>query len=151
MTEQKDNWWKRLRYKYRLTLENEDTMQTYWHLRVSKLRVATWGLLIFLVALALCSALILYTPIRTVLPGGVSEDERQYLLEETMRLDSLERALDRQSRYLDGIRKAISGEVQPDSTPPLDSMKILEHEKLIEHKTPATEEFIRQYEAKQKK
>lgn len=144
----KDGWWKRMWYKYRLTLENEDTMQTYWHLRVSKLHVALLAILFFLVALALCSVLILYTPLRNVLPGAVTDDERQYLLDETMRLDSLQRALDRQSQYVEGIRIALSGKDHKDSTPPLDSMKILEHEKLIEQKTPRLQEFEQQHEAK---
>lgn len=135
-----------MRYKYRLTLENEDTMQVYWHFRISKLRAAMLGMLVFLVSLALCSALILFTPIRTWLPGGVTEDERQYLLDETMRLDSLQRAVQRQTQYMEGLRQAMSGKAVNDSAAPLDSMKILEHEKLIEQKTPATEEFIQQYE-----
>lgn len=146
----KDGWWKRIRYKYRLTLENEDTMQVHWHFRVSKLRAALLLLLVFLIALALCSTLILYTPIRTILPGTVTEDERRYLLDETMRLDSMQRAVERQSQYLEGIRKALSGKDQKDSTPPLDSMRILEHEKLIEQKTPATEKFEHTYEQKHK-
>ena len=83
-----------------------------------------------------------------MLPGAVTDDERQYLLDETMRLDSLQRALDRQSQYVEGIRIALSGKDHKDSTPPLDSMKILEHEKLIEQKTPRLQEFEQQHEAK---
>ena len=110
----RDTWWKRIRYKYRLTLENEDTMQVYWHFRISKLRAAMLGMLVFLVSLALCSALILFTPLRTYLPGGMNDDERQFLLDESMRLDSLQQQVDRQTRYLESLRIAISGQA---STP----------------------------------
>ena len=138
--------WQRLRHKYRLTLVNEDTLQVRWHLQMSWLRAALFGGLVFLIALALCSTLILFTPLRTYLPGGMNDDERQFLLDESMRLDSLQQQVERQTRYLESMRIAISGEARQDSTPPLDSMRVLEHEQLIEQKTPATEEFIRSYE-----
>ena len=147
MTEQKKNsFWQRLRFKYRLTLVNEDTLQVRWQTHMSWLRAILLGGLLFLVALALCSALILFTPIRTFLPGGVTEDERQFLLDESMRLDSLQQQVDRQTRYLESMRVALSGVAQHDSMPPLDSMRVLEHEQLIEQTSPATEQFIRQYE-----
>lgn len=146
MKEKKENFWKRIRHKYRLTLVNEDTLQVRWQTHMSWLRAALLGNLLFLVALALCSVLILFTPIRNILPGGVTEDERQFLLDESMRLDSLQQQVDRQTRYLESVRVALSGVAQQDSTPPLDSMRVLEHEQLIEQTSPATEEFIRQYE-----
>ncbi|MBQ2541475.1 MAG: hypothetical protein II551_07485 [Paludibacteraceae bacterium] len=145
--EQKRTFWQRLRYKYRLTLVNEDTLQVHWHLRMSWLRAALLGNLLFLIALALCSVLILFTPIRTFLPGGVTEDERQFLLDKSMRLDSLQQVVDSQTRYLESIKSAVSGVARQDSTPPLDSMRVLEHEQLIEKKMPATEQFVQQYEA----
>lgn len=138
--------WQRMRYKYRLTLVNEDTLQVRWHLQMSWLRAALFGGLVFLIALALCSALILFTPLRTYLPGGMNDDERQFLLDESMRLDSLQQQVERQTRYLESMRIAISGEARQDSTPPLDSMRVLEHEQLIEQTSSATEEFIRTYE-----
>ncbi|MBQ2607656.1 MAG: hypothetical protein II588_00405 [Paludibacteraceae bacterium] len=150
-TDKKKSFWQRMRYKYRLTLVNEDTLQVHWHLQMSWLRAALLGNLVFLIALALCSALILFTPIRTFLPGGVTEDERQFLLDESMRLDSLQQQVDRQTRYLESVRVALSGVAQQDSTPPLDSMRVLEHEELIEKTTPATQEFMEQYDQKHPK
>lgn len=142
----KRSFWQRMRHKYRLTLVNEDTLQVHWHLQMSWLRAALLGNLLFLISLALCSALILFTPLRTYLPGGMNDDERQFLLDESMRLDSLQQQVDRQTRYLESLRIAISGVARQDSTPPLDSMRVLEHEQLIEQTSPATEEFIRSYE-----
>ncbi len=143
---EKRSLWQRMRYKYRLTLVNEETLQVRWHLQMSWLRAALLGGMVFLIALALCSVLILFTPLRTYLPGGMNDDERQFLLDESMRLDSLQQQVERQTRYLESVRVAISGEARQDSTPPLDSMRVLEHEQLIEQTSPATEEFIRAYE-----
>lgn len=143
---EKRSLWQRMRYKYRLTLVNEETLQVRWHLQMSWLRAALLGGMVFLIALALCSVLILFTPLRTYLPGGMNDDERQFLLDESMRLDSLQQQVERQTRYLESVRIAISGEARQDSTPPLDSMRVLEHEQLIEQTSPATEEFIRAYE-----
>ena len=80
----KRSLWQRMRHKYRLTLVNEDTLQVHWHLQMSWLRAALLGNLLFLISLALCSALILFTPLRTYLPGGMNDDERQFLLDESM-------------------------------------------------------------------
>ena len=139
----------RLREKYRISVLNEKTLTEQWHLHLSG-----WGVIVvvgamFLIALALFSLVILYTPIRNYLPG-YSENIRQQLIEESARLDSMGTSLEMQRQYLDIIKQVVAGEMQSDTVHSLDSMQIIMREQLLEAKSEATAEFIAQYEAKEK-
>ena len=128
---------------------NEDTLAEKWYLHLSG-----WGAIVivglmFAITLGLFSLVIVYTPIRNYLPG-YSENIRQQLVEESTRLDSLGTTLDMQRQYLDIIKQVMAGEVHSDTVQSLDSMQIIMREQLLEAKKQATEEFIAQYEEKEK-
>ena len=104
----------------------------------------------FFLTLGIYSLLIFYTPIRNILPG-YSESIRQRLVEETVRVDSLSTTLSVQTQYLSVIRDIMAGEVKSDTVKSLDSLQIVQREKLLaEAKNEATQEFMAQYEAKEK-
>lgn len=147
MNKEKDSFWKRIRYKYRLSVMNEDTLTESWHIRLSRLGVFTTLCTMFVLTLALFSVLIVFTPIRNVLPG-YSESLRQQLIQQTTQIDSLGTNLEVQRQYLDVIKQIVAGEVSSDSLQSLDSLQIVMREQLLEAKSEATEEFIAQYEAK---
>lgn len=149
MPDKKDSFWRRLLYKYRLSIMNEDTFTETWHTRLSRLSVFVLLTLLFFVTLGIYSLLIFYTPIRNVLPG-YSESIRQRLVEETVRVDSLSSTLAVQTQYLSVIRDIMAGEVKSDTVQSLDSLQIVQREQLLEAKNEATEEFIAQYESKEK-
>jgi lipoprotein NlpD len=69
---------------------------------------------------------------------------------ESARVDSLGTTLELQRQYLDIIKQVVAGEVHTDTVQSLDSMYIITREQLLEAKSEATEEFIAQYEAKEK-
>lgn len=147
--EKKDSLWKRIRFKYRLSILREDTLHECWHIRLSGLGAFTIVMLLFLLTIALFSLVIIYTPIRNVLPG-YSENIRQGLIIESARLDSLESSMQLQMNYLNVIKQVMAGEVQSDTVISLDSMQILAQEELLLAKSEATQEFIAQYESKEK-
>lgn len=145
----KTSLWQRLRERYRISVLNEDTLAEKWYLHLSG-----WGAIVivglmFAITLGLFSLVIVYTPIRNYLPG-YSENIRQQLVEESTRLDSLGTTLDMQRQYLDIIKQVMAGEVHSDTVQSLDSMQIIMREQLLEAKKQATEEFIAQYEEKEK-
>ena len=105
--------------------------------------------LLFLLSMALFSLVILYTPVKNYLPG-YSEDIRQQLIDESARVDSIGQSLELQRQYLNIIQQVMAGEVHADTVQQLDSMQIIMREQLLEAKQQATEEFIAQYEAKEK-
>jgi murein DD-endopeptidase MepM/ murein hydrolase activator NlpD len=141
--------WMRLRNKYRISIISEETWSERWHLHLS-----AWGAivllgLIFLLALALFSLVILYTPIRNYLPG-YSENIRYQLMEESARVDSLGTSLELQRQYLNIISQVVAGEAPMDTIVPMDSMQIIMREELLLAKSEATAEFLAQYEQKEK-
>ena len=141
--------WTRLRNKYRISIINEETWAERGHLHLS-----AWGAivllgLIFLLALALFSLVILYTPIRNYLPG-YTENIRHQLMAESARVDSLGTSLELQRQYLNIISQVVAGEAPTDTIVPMDSMQIIMREELLLAKSEATAEFLAQYEQKEK-
>ena len=151
MTEdkKKKTLWKKLREKYRISVLDESTLTEHLHVRLNGWGAVVVSALLFLLTLGLFSLVILYTPVKNYLPG-YSEDIRQQLIGESARVDSLRTTLGLQRQYLDVIKQVMVGEVHTDTVQSLDSMYIITREQLLEVKSEATEEFIAQYEAKEK-
>lgn len=148
-SEKQDNWFQRLKYKYLLSVVNEDTLTERWHVRISWLGVVVTAISLFLLTLALLSLLIVCTPIRTVLPG-YSEDIRQRLVQEVERVDSLDNSMLLQRQYLGVVQQVLAGEIESDTIHSLDSMQLIKRAELLEAKNEATAEFIEQYENREK-
>lgn len=142
----KDSWFQRLLYKYRLSIMNEDTLTEQWYLRISWLGAVVVGMVLFLLTLALLSVLIIFTPIRTILPG-YTEDIRQQLVVANEKVDSLSTSMEVQRQYLGVIQQVLAGEIKSDTVQSLDSMQLIMREELLMAKSQATEEFIAQYES----
>lgn len=145
----RESFWRRLFHKRRFSILDENTLTEQWYIRLSGIGAFTLVMLLFLLTIGLLSVLVLYTPIRTVLPG-YSENIRQQLVEQTSRVDSLQNSLDLQKNYLEVIKQVVAGEVSSDTVTTLDSMQIVMREQLLQAKNEATEEFMAQYEQKEK-
>jgi murein DD-endopeptidase MepM/ murein hydrolase activator NlpD len=144
-----ESWFKRIRQKRRLTLIDDDTLREFWHIHVSGLGVFTVLFLMFLLTIGILSLLIVYTPFRNILPG-YSASLRQEIIEESMRIDSLQHTLDLQTQYIGVVRDVMAGEVHTDTVVSLDSLQIIMQEQLLEAKSEVTEAFIAEYEARER-
>ncbi|MBP5641637.1 MAG: peptidoglycan DD-metalloendopeptidase family protein [Paludibacteraceae bacterium] len=144
-----DSFWKRLSYKYRLSIMNEDTLIEAWHIRLSRMSAFVILTLLFLLTLALFSVLIIFTPIRNVLPG-YNESIRHQLINESVKMDSIGTSMELQRQYLNVIRDVVAGQASTDSVQTLDSLQIVMREQLLQAKSEVTADFIAQYEAKEK-
>ncbi len=142
-------FWERLKLKRRITVMDDRTLNELWHFQLSALGLTTVLVVMFLLTVAILSVVIIYTPIRNVLPG-YNQNLRQQLMEQSERLDSLNRTVDLQRKYLDVIRDITAGEVKSDTVQPLDSLQLIFQEQLLAAKQEATEEFVEQYESKGK-
>lgn len=145
----KEGFWRRLLHKYRLAMVDESNLNELWHIRLNGFGAFSIFFLLFLLTLGLLSVLIVYTPIRNVLPG-YSESIRHQLIMESARVDSLSADLALQRQYLSVIQQVTAGTVQSDTVQSLDSLQIIMREQLLEAKNEATAEFMAQYEAKEK-
>lgn len=141
--------WERFGEKYRISVFDEKTLTEYLHVRLNGWIVVIVLAVMFLFTLGLFSLMILYTPMKNYLPG-YSEDIRQGLIKESARIDSLGTSLQLQRQYLDVIKQVVAGEVHTDTMQTLDSMQIIMREELLGAKSQVTEDFIAQFEAKEK-
>ena len=146
---EKESWWARMKRKYRLAMLDDITLREVFHVRMSGLSTFSMLTLLFVLLIVLLSVLIVYTPIRNILPG-YSESIRQQLVQESARVDSLQASLTLQRQYLDVIKQLTAGDIQSDSVQPLDSIQIVQGIQLLETRDAATEEFLAQYEQKER-
>lgn len=144
-----ESWFRRIRRKRRLTLIDDDTLREFWHIHVSGLGVFTVLFFMFLLTIGILSLLIVYTPFRNILPG-YSASLRQEIIEESMRIDSLQHTLDLQTQYVNVVRDVVAGEVKTDTVVSLDSLQVIMQEQLLEAKNEATEAFLAEYESRER-
>lgn len=149
MSEQNKSFWSRLNFKYRLMLVDENNMAEAWHTRISWLRLVTYFVLIFIIAVLLISVLIIYTPVRNLLPG-YSASIRSQLVEQSLKVDSLGTELEVQRQYTNVLRGVLSGETTSDTIQAIDTMQLYMREQLLEAKNEITEAFKAEYEEREK-
>jgi hypothetical protein len=104
---------RRLRSRYRLVLMNEDTYEEVIRFKLTRLSVYVAFCSIFVLMIALTTALIIFTPLKYYLPGvgfGNARAVREYR-NLKMRTDSMERTLKYQQKYVDDIQKVLKGQV----------------------------------------
>ncbi|MBR3519331.1 MAG: M23 family metallopeptidase [Paludibacteraceae bacterium] len=111
-----DNFLKRIRFKYKISILNENTLEEVFHIRLSKGTVLGASFLIAIVYFFLIAILIIKTPIRGFLPGYTENiNLRRQLMQEALVVDSLAEQLDIQIQYMDGLRAVMTGKVLLDS------------------------------------
>jgi hypothetical protein len=101
---------KRLRNRYRLVVMNDDTYEEVVTFKLSRLSVYVFLSTIFVLLVGLTVALIVFTPLRYYIPGYGSSSEKRNLMELKIRTDSLEREVKYRDVYLEGLKKAMTGE-----------------------------------------
>ena len=124
------------------------TLREVFHFRVSLLGAISFITISILALIALLSVLIVYTPIRNILPG-YSASLRQQLIDESARVDSLQSSLSVQRQYLDMIKLVTAGDIATDSVQSLDSLQRVERARLVAQPSEVTETFKAQYEQKE--
>lgn len=101
---------KRLRNRYRLVVMNDDTYEEVVTFKLSRLSVYIGLSTVFVVLVGLTVALIVFTPLKYYIPGyddlKVGREYRQM----KYRVDSLENQVNRQSLYIESIKKVLSGD-----------------------------------------
>lgn len=124
------------------------TLREVFHFRVSLLGAISFITVSIVALILLLSALIVYTPLRNVLPG-YSASLRQQLIDESARVDSLQADLTIQRQYLDVIKQLTAGTIETDSVQSLDSMQVVERARILEQHNENTDAFLAQYEQKE--
>ena len=106
---------RRLRYKFRLLVINDDTFEEHFSLRLSTLNVITVvGLLIFSVAL-IVGSVIAFSPLREYIPGYSDQTTRTNAAYAVLMVDSLSNEIELRDQYLANLKLVLSGEISGDS------------------------------------
>lgn len=142
-------FWHNIKFKYRLTIVNENTLEEVAGLHVSKLNGLSVLLCACMVIFLTAAVIIAFTPLRNYLPGYINSDVRRQIVENALRADSLQQALDRQNRYMMTVRDILSGRVKTDTVASLDSLTDARAEQLME-RSREEEEFRRRYEEEER-
>lgn len=142
-------FWNNIRFKYKLTVVNENTLEEVAGLRVSKLNgiyvLATALVLLFSIA----AAIIAFTPLRNYLPGYMNSEVRTQIVQNALRMDSLQQVLERQNLYIANIQDIFSGKIKADTVYSLDSLNNIKPDSLMAASQRELD-FRQQYEEKEK-
>ena len=97
-------FWKNFKFKYKITIINENTLEEVAGLRVSKLNGVSVLLVVLTILFAIAATIIAFTPLRNYLPGYMNTDTRRQIVESALRLDSLQMLAERQNLYIMNIQ-----------------------------------------------
>ena len=145
MKNKRKAFWKNFKFKYKLTITNENTLEEIVGIHVSKLNGVSVLLSAVTVIFLIASLIIVFTPLRNYLPGYMNTEIREQVVNNALRADSLQWLLERQRMYIMNIQDIISGNIKVDSVHTIDSLTETRTEEQME-RTQAEEEFRKQYE-----
>ena len=101
---------KRLRNRYRLVVMNDDTYEEVVTFKLSRLSVYIMLSTIFVLLVGLTVALIVFTPLKYYIPGASTDYKSATELRQLKyQVDGLEKQNTYNIRYIEGIKKALSG------------------------------------------
>ena len=145
MKNKRKAFWHNFKFKYKLTITNENTLEEVVAIHVSKLNGVSVLLLTVTVIFLIAASIITFTPLRNYLPGYMNSEVREQVVRNALRADSLQWVLERQRMYIMNIQDIISGNVKTDSIHSIDSLTAVRSEELME-RTQAEDDFRKQYE-----
>lgn len=142
-------FWHNFRFKYKISVINENTLEEVFNLHLSKLNGLS-VLFTTLIAIFVISALILIlTPLRNYLPGYMSREMRDQVIRNALKADSLGDVVTVQSLYIMNIQDILRGEVKPDTTGTIEELTTVRKDTLL-NRTEREEKFRREYEEAEK-
>lgn len=137
--------WQKLRFRYRVSILNENTLTETFHVRLSRLSVFLIISVFAIISFLLLSVLIFVTPIKHYLPGYTDATIRTDLVEEVLLVDSLTQELALQQHQLIVIKEIIAGNIIID-TMATDSLTITDWKALALDKSQQEQEFCESFE-----
>lgn len=123
-------YWKNLSFKYKLSILNEKKLEEVFYFRISWLSGVSTLIITLLLIIVFVSTLIISTPIKNYLPGYLDVNARKDIVNNALKLDSLEQISGLHDKYLDAVKKIVSGDLSTDSINSLDSLAQVDMNKL---------------------
>ncbi|MDR1121284.1 MAG: M23 family metallopeptidase [Dysgonamonadaceae bacterium] len=139
-------FWKKIRFKYKLSILNENTLGEIFSLRVSKLSASLIIFIFSLLLIVLTSVIIISTPVRNYLPGYLDVEVRNDIMSLALKADSLQNALNVQNLYTHNVALILKGEMPVDSIRRIDSLQQFKPDSVEFKKSDDAEKFVKKYE-----
>lgn len=109
----KKKFWDRIRLKYRISIYNYSTLEEVWSQNITKMTFFSLvGFLAFLIAFVV-AVLIIFTPLRELIPGYADPSMRSSVIMHQMKIDSMETAFRQQVQYIDNLKIILNGGAPP--------------------------------------
>ncbi len=101
----------KIKHKSRLVLINDDTFEEQFSLILSPLNVFAWGGLFLILFTTFIILTVSFTPLREFIPGYADLQTKRIATSTAYRVDSLEKALNNNIKYLNNLKVILSGGV----------------------------------------
>jgi murein DD-endopeptidase MepM/ murein hydrolase activator NlpD len=137
--------WKRLHFKYRLSVMNENTLEEVWNIKASIFSGIVLLVVFAAFLIAVTSFFIIATPVRYYLPGYMDAEVREKALRSAIRVDSLQRQLNYQEAYINNLKNVFNGVLDMDSVKIADTISISDNDPLLK-RTKREKSFVDRYE-----
>lgn len=140
----------KIRFKYRVSILNENTLEESWHIRLSRFSVFLFASTLVFLTFIVLTILIFSTPISRYLPGYGDSGNRSKIIQESMRADSLVQQIELQKGYLEIVKGIVSGTIKPDTIASLDSVALKAKATVLLEKSKNEIKFIEKFEQDEK-
>ena len=90
-------FWNNIKFKYKLTIVNENTLEEVVGLHVSKLNGISVLLSVLTVLFLIASLIVAFTPLRNYLPGYMNSEIRAQVVDNALRVDPRGRRVEQQN------------------------------------------------------
>ena len=136
--------------RFRLSFINENTFNEVWTVKMSQRKVVLALILLLAAIGCMVATLIIFTPIRTLLPGYLKESQRQENIFNSMRIDSLSTEVSIHNAYVSNLERILNDRVDEASPAHYnDTISPAPTDSLI-GATSAEKQFVRQFEEREK-
>lgn len=138
------------RSRYKLTVEDESHLTEVASVRFSRTGICCAAVGFVLLSFTVAGVLISLTPLRTLLPGYLKQNQRSATEEGLMRLDSLMTAYEDNKAYIDNFLLITDTDREPgDSAAVVPTSRELTSDSLLTA-TPEEERFVNQMEERER-
>ena len=148
MEKKGEKFWRKIRFKYRISVFNENTLEEVWRLRLSRLRAFAYISVFSALLVFFTSIIIVKTPISNLLPGHLNNEMRERIIVNALTLDSLQWVSDLQANYLNHVGAMLKGEVELDPIRPIDSVVWKDFDSI--QKSQREQEFVKKFEEEER-
>ena len=151
MNKIENSFFKRIKFKYKLSILNENTLEEAWRIRLSRLNVFLASFFVAVVYFFLIAFLIIKTPLRSFLPGYTDNmNLRNQVILDAIQVDSIMGVVKQQQQYITVLQDVIAGNIKVDPNATMESLVAKDYSKVDLNKTENENKFREEFEQGEK-